>query len=106
MQRNFQTPLRHCRKTNGTFNKRRVTGKNIKKTLWSIPHDLIDEMLTKATDQVINFKLNNQIDRTDRLIDTYTDTTDNTEAMYVIDLFSGGQSWRPSVEKIGMIYKL
>ena len=84
-------------------NERRVTGKNVKKTLWSIPRDLIDEMLTKATDQAI--KHNNQTDRTDRLTDTQTDTTDNTEAMYVIDLFSGGQSWRPSVEKIGMIYE-
>ena len=47
----------------------------------------------------------NQTDCTDRLTDTQTDTTNGTEAMYVIDLFSGGQSWRPSVEKIGMIYE-
>ena len=33
-------------------NERRVTGENVKKTLdvWSMPHDLIDEMLTKSTD--------------------------------------------------------
>ena len=60
-------------------------------------------MLTKATDQAI--KHNNQTDRTDRLTDAQTDATDNTQAMYVIDLFSGGQSLRPSVEKIGMIYQ-
>ena len=64
------------------------------------------EMLAKATDQAIkhNNKMN-QIDCTNRLTDTQTDTTNKTEAMYVIDLFSGGQSWRPSVEKIGMIYE-
>ena len=84
-------------------NERRITGKNVKETLWSIPHDLIDEMLTKWTDQAI--KHNNQTDRTDKSNDTQTDTTDNTEAMYVIDLFSGGQSWCSSVEKIGMIYE-
>ena len=86
-------------------NERRVTGVNVKKTLWSIPHDFIDEMLAKATDQAIkhNNKMNHT-DCTDRLTDTQTDTTNKPEAMYVIDKFSGGQSWRPSVEKIGMIY--
>ena len=59
-------------------------------------------MLAKATDQAI--KHNNKMDQTD-CADTQTDTTNEIEAMYVIDLFSGGQSWRPSVERIGMIYE-
>ena len=93
MQRNLQTPLRHCRMQRKTRSKQERKEDAMEHTVRS---NLPDEMLTKATDQAI--KHDNQTDRTDRLTDTQIDTTNSTEAMYVSDLFSGGQSWRPSVE--------
>ena len=64
-------------------NERHVTGKNVKKTPWSTPWDLIDEMLTKATDQAIEHS--NQTDGIDRLTDTkLTQQTTPNQCMQLI----------------------
>ena len=70
-------------------------GKGFKQQLWSVPVDLTLEVLAGCRKKR----------RTDnQSIQSNSKPSDSKPVQYVIDLFSGGQSCRETVESMGMIY--
>ena len=73
------------KKVVGGENDRRVSGKEVKKQLWHIPKMLTAEILGQILPQ------------------KQTKLPDGRPC-YVIDLFSGGESWKQGVESAGFRY--
>lgn len=79
--RNKEGRFKH-RITIGGENERRLKGRHLKKRLWSLPKLLCEELM-------MQMRLKGKED-------------DNRNV--IIDLFSGGESWRETVEQNGYIY--
>ena len=77
----------------------------MKHQLWSLPKLLATQVLAACVDQrdqQCKDRLQQQL-----LANRQRQSTDkkqNDIPMYVIDLFSGGESWRTTVEGMGLVY--
>ena len=70
-------------------------GKGFKQQLWSVPVDLTLEVLAGCRKKR----------KTDsQSVQTNNKPSDRKPVQYVIDLFSGWESWREAVESMGMVY--
>ena len=77
-------------------------GKGIKQQLWSVPVDLTLEVLAGCRKKR---RSQQQTDQTDsQSVQSDSKPPDSKPVQYVIDLFSGGESWREAVESMGMVY--
>ena len=88
-------------------NERRLKGTKVKQQLWSLPKLLTTEILAACVASR-GHECQKRIQRrllTERQRAYSTDReTLNDRPMYVIDLFSGGESWRTTVEGMGLVY--
>ena len=95
-------------------NERRLKGTKVKQQLWSLPKLLTTEILAACVnnrDNACQSRLQQQLltdrQRTDRQKTDRQQTDGQSPSdrpMYVIDLFSGGESWRTTVEGMGLVY--
>ena len=93
-------------------NERRLKGTKVKQQLWSLPKLLTTEILAACVnnrDNACQSRLQQLL--TDRQTDRQKTDRQQTDGqspsdrpMYVIDLFSGGESWRTTVEGMGLVY--